>query len=44
LKDSHLADLNVRVYGNAPRVLADEHFIERAIENLISNGGRYANE
>jgi two-component system OmpR family sensor kinase len=44
LKDSHLADLNVRVYGDDPHVLADEHFIERAIENLILNGKRYANE
>jgi two-component system OmpR family sensor kinase len=44
LKDSHLSTLNVRVYGDAPHVLADEHFIERAIENLVLNGKRYANK
>jgi two-component system OmpR family sensor kinase len=44
LKKSHLPDLNVRVYGDDPHVLADEHFIERAIENLVLNGQRYANE
>ena len=43
LKESHLPDLNVRVYGDDAHVLADEHFIERAIENLILNGKRYAN-
>jgi two-component system OmpR family sensor kinase len=42
LKESHLSNLNVRVYGDDPHVLADEHFIERAIENLILNGKRYA--
>jgi two-component system OmpR family sensor kinase len=44
LKGSHLSNLNVRVYGDDPHVLADEHFIERAIENLVLNGKRYANE
>jgi two-component system OmpR family sensor kinase len=44
LKESHLPGLNVRVYGDDPHVLADEHFIERAIENLILNGKRYAND
>lgn len=44
LKESHLANLNVRVYGDDPHVLADEHFIERAIENLVLNGARYANK
>ena len=44
LKESHLSDLKVRVYGDDPHVLADEHFIERAIENLVLNGKRYANE
>jgi two-component system OmpR family sensor kinase len=44
LKGSHLSTLNVRVYGDDPHVLADEHFIERAIENLVLNGKRYANE
>jgi len=43
LKDSHLPDLNVRVHGDDPHILADEHFIERAIENLVLNGKRYAN-
>ena len=42
LKESHLSNLNVKVYGDDPHVLADEHFIERAIENLILNGKRYA--
>lgn len=42
LKYSHLPNLNVRVYGDDPYVLADEHFIERAIENLVLNGKRYA--
>jgi two-component system OmpR family sensor kinase len=44
LKESHLSTLNVRVYGDDPHVLADEHFIERAIENLVLNGARYANK
>ena len=44
LKESHLSNLNVRVYGDDPHVLADEHFIERAIENLVLNGKRYAND
>jgi two-component system OmpR family sensor kinase len=44
LKESHLSNLNVRVYGDDPNVLADEHFIERAIENLVLNGARYANK
>jgi two-component system OmpR family sensor kinase len=44
LKGSHLTNLNVRVYGDDPQVLADEHFIERAIENLVLNGARYAKE
>jgi len=44
LKESHLSHLNVRVYGDDPYVLADEHFIERAIENLVLNGTRYAND
>lgn len=44
LKGSHLSKLNVRVYGDDPHVLADEHFIERAIENLVLNGKRYANQ
>jgi two-component system OmpR family sensor kinase len=43
LKESHLSNVNVRVYGDDPHVLADEHFIERAIENLVLNGIRYAN-
>lgn len=44
LKGSHLSKLNVNVYGDDPHVLADEHFIERAIENLVLNGKRYANK
>jgi two-component system OmpR family sensor kinase len=44
LKGSHLSKLNVKVYGDDPHVLADEHFIERAIENLVLNGKRYANK
>ena len=44
LKESHLSHLNVRVYGDDPYVLADEHFIERAIENLVLNGTRYASD
>lgn len=44
LKGSHLSNLEVRVYGDDPHVLADEHFIERAIENLVLNGKRYARE
>ncbi|WP_339720941.1 ATP-binding protein [uncultured Paraglaciecola sp.] len=42
LKETHLAHLNIRVYGDDPHVLADEHFIERAIENLVLNGARFA--
>jgi two-component system OmpR family sensor kinase len=44
LKGSHFSDFNVRVYGDDAHVLADEHFIERAIENLVLNGKRYANK
>jgi two-component system OmpR family sensor kinase len=44
LKGSHLSSLNVRVYGDDAHILADEHFIERAIENLVLNGKRYANK
>lgn len=44
LKESHLSHLNTKVYGDDPHVLADEHFIERAIENLVLNGARYANQ
>jgi two-component system OmpR family sensor kinase len=44
LKDSHLSNLNLRVYGDDPHVLADEHFIERAIENLVLNGERFADQ
>jgi two-component system OmpR family sensor kinase len=44
LKDSHLSHLNVKVYGDDPHVLADEYFIERAIENLVLNGKHYANK
>lgn len=44
LKESHLSNLNVKIYGDDPHVLADEHFIERAIENLVLNGKRYANK
>ncbi|WP_299082094.1 ATP-binding protein [uncultured Paraglaciecola sp.] len=44
LKDSHLANLKVEVFGDDAHVLADEHFIERAIENLVLNGKRYANQ
>jgi two-component system OmpR family sensor kinase len=44
LKESHLSTLNVRVCGDDPHVLADEHFIERAIENLVLNAARYANK
>jgi two-component system OmpR family sensor kinase len=44
LKESHLSSLDIKVYGDDPHVLADEHFIERAIENLVLNGRRYANE
>ena len=40
LKESHLSHLSVRVYGDDPHVLADEHFIERAIENLVLNAQR----
>lgn len=42
LKGSHLSHINVRVCGDDAHVLADEHFIERAIENLVLNGQRYA--
>jgi two-component system OmpR family sensor kinase len=44
LKGSHLSHLNTKVYGDDPHVLADEHFIERAIENLVLNAARYAKE
>jgi two-component system OmpR family sensor kinase len=42
LKKTNLSTLNVKVYGDNPYVLADEHFIERAIENLVLNAERYA--
>jgi two-component system OmpR family sensor kinase len=44
LKESHLSHINTKVYGDDPHVLADEHFIERAIENLLLNAARYANK
>ncbi|MDU0353886.1 ATP-binding protein [Paraglaciecola aquimarina] len=39
---SHLQDLHVSVLGDDVNILADEHFIERAIANLLINGARYA--
>ena len=42
LEASHMSELNVTVNGDDADVLADEHFIERAIENLVLNGTRYA--
>ena len=42
LKKTYLSTLNVKVYGDDPYVLADEHFIERAIENLVLDAECYA--
>ena len=39
---SHMSKIKVTVNGDDADVLADEHFIERAIENLVLNGVRYA--
>ncbi|WP_158966380.1 ATP-binding protein [Paraglaciecola sp. L3A3] len=39
---SHLQNLQVSVQGDDVNILADEHFIERAVANLLINGARYA--
>jgi two-component system OmpR family sensor kinase len=44
LKNSHLAHLETTVHGNDLTILADEHFIERAIENLLLNASRFAKQ
>ena len=41
---SHFNHLQVTVCGDNAKILADEHFIERAIENLVLNAVRYAHK
>lgn len=36
------SDIEVEVTGTQTRILADEHYLHRAIENLVLNGCRYA--
>jgi two-component system, OmpR family, sensor kinase len=42
LRQSHLQNLNVNVYGGEEQLMGDGHFVERAIENLLLNASRYA--
>ncbi|MGS2721676.1 ATP-binding protein [Paraglaciecola aestuariivivens] len=42
LKTQDFTELTVTVSGDDAHVLADEHFIERAIQNLVVNAQRYA--
>jgi two-component system OmpR family sensor kinase len=42
LKKTQLNNVELQVIGDDINVLADEHFIERAIENLLINATRYA--
>ncbi|MGJ8679325.1 ATP-binding protein [Paraglaciecola sp.] len=42
LTASHLQGIQIQLQGDDIYVLADEHFIERAVSNLIVNAARYA--
>lgn len=42
LKASHLSAFDIQIGGDNATVLADPHFIERAIENLLLNACRYS--
>lgn len=42
IENSHLQQLQVSVVGADINILADEHYIDRAISNLIINGARHA--
>jgi len=44
LQTSHLSAFDIHIEGDDSTILADPHFIERAIENLLLNAGRYANK
>lgn len=49
LENSHLQGIQTNITStgeikNDIKILADEHFIERAISNLVVNAGRYANK
>lgn len=42
LKQSHLNQLTVDIYGGPEQLTGDSHFVERALENLLLNAARYA--
>jgi two-component system OmpR family sensor kinase len=42
LSSSHLEGIALKISGDNANILADSHFIERAIENLVLNARRYA--
>jgi two-component system OmpR family sensor kinase len=42
LTPSHLSDVDIQITGVNASILADGHFIERAMENLLLNARRYA--
>ncbi|MCF2948750.1 ATP-binding protein [Paraglaciecola aquimarina] len=44
LENSHLQGINTEINGDDIHALADEHFMERAVSNLIVNASRYANK
>lgn len=44
LEISHLSRFTLEIQGDDACILADPHFIERALENLLINASRYAKE
>ena len=42
LQTPYFSDVTVTMHGEDLKIVADEHFIERALENLILNAVRYA--
>ena len=44
LEVSHLSRFTLEIKGDDACILADPHFIERALENLLINASRYAKE
>lgn len=42
VKVPYLAHLNIELKGDGGYILADEHFIHRALSNVLVNAGRYA--
>lgn len=44
LKNSIPAYLSIKLIGDDSQILADDHFVERALENLLINASRFANK